>query len=409
MVRLGEFTLKGRNRRRFEQRMAKQVKQAIAAFPESEVLQEYGRIYIALHGLDYRPVADKLRRVFGIGSVSPVRSTEPQLEGIRSAALAVLRHRGEAEQTFKVTVRRVWKAFPHTSQEMNHLVGRHVLQQYPKLRVDVHRPQLELRVEIKENAAYVFCEVLPGVGGFPYGTNGKALLLLSGGIDSPVAGWHAMRKGLELEAIHFASPPYTSDEAKDKALTLARKLAGCGDGRMRMHIVPFTDIQTALASTGQPSLTITLMRRAMLRIAERLAERQGAHALVTGDSLGQVASQTLGSMNVIGRAAVLPLLRPLVMQDKQEIIDLAVRIGTYETSILPYEDCCTLFVPRSPSTNPNLRIVERIEHGMTDLQGLLEAALAQTETLELRAGESESSRHAAERDAAMDEDEPDWF
>jgi thiamine biosynthesis protein ThiI len=228
-------------------------------------------------------------------------------------------------------------------------------------------------------------------GGFPLGMNGKAMLLLSGGIDSPVAGWMAMRKGLNVEAVHFHSYPFTSEQAKEKVVTIAKRLAHYS-GKIKLHLVPFTDVQTKLAQSGHDSLIITLMRRAMLRITEALAEQRGALAIVSGDSLGQVASQTLGSMNVIGRAASLPLLRPLVMMDKQDIIGYAEKIGTFQTSILPFEDCCTLFVPKSPAIHPDLTLVERIEaHLGEELERLIEEAIQGTELIVLKEdGELES-------------------
>lgn len=267
--------------------------------------------------------------------------------------------------------------------------------------VDVHRPDIELRVEVREQAAYIFSDVIMAVGGFPLGTNGKAMLLLSGGIDSPVAGWSSMRRGLEIECVHFYSYPFTSERAKEKVIELARVLAGYA-GRIKIHLVPFTEVQTAFTRTGQDNLIITLMRRSMLRIATMLAEREGALALVTGDSLGQVASQTLSSMNVIGRSTELPLLRPLVMMDKQEITEIAKQIGTYDLSILPYEDCCTLFVPKSPTTNPNLWVVQKIEASIRDLNALIEQAVAETETLVLETGGAIEGR----KEEVIQED---WF
>lgn len=263
---------------------------------------------------------------------------------------------------------------------MNHFVGSPLLRTYPQLKVKVKQPDMELRVEIRENETYLYYEVIPGAGGYPIGTNGKAMLLLSGGIDSPVAGWSAMRRGLEIECVHFYSFPYTSQLAKEKVMELTRLLSGF-TGKIKLHLVPFTDVQTSFVGIGQDNLIITFMRRAMLRIASSLAEREGALAIVTGDSLGQVASQTLPSMNVIGRATELPLLRPLVMMDKNDIINIAMDIGTFETSILPYEDCCTLFVPKSPTTNPNLKIIEKVEASITELPARIQAAIEGTETV----------------------------
>lgn len=402
LVRFGELTIKGRNRGRFEDLMVRQVKRALAAFPRLGYHKTYGRLYLELNGEPYEPVAQRLKDVFGIASFSRAVQCGHDLQEIRETALAVMRRIDPAPRTFKVTVKRAWKSFPYDSQQMNHLVGAHVLRNTPELKVDVHRPDTELKLDIQSEGTYIYASVEPGAGGFPLGMNGKALLLLSGGIDSPVAGWMSMRKGLEIEAVHFHSYPFTSEQAKEKVVTLAQRLAYYG-GTLKLHLVPFTELQTRLAQSGQEHLIITLMRRAMLRIAEQLAEQRGALAIVTGDSLGQVASQTLGSMNVIGRTTRLPLLRPLVMMDKLEIIRIAEKIGTYETSILPYEDCCTLFVPKSPATNPNLRVIEKVEaHLGTEWDRLIREAVSGTETLTL----TEKSRSDAQAASSKEED---WF
>jgi thiamine biosynthesis protein ThiI len=381
IVRFGEITIKGRNRNRFEAMLLLQIQSALKAFPALSYRRAYARVYVHLNGEDYGLVAGRLKDIFGIMSFSPVASAPQQLESIQECALEIIRTLDQTPKTFKVSVKRGWKQFPHDSLEMNHLIGSYVLRHTPELKVDVRQPEVELKVDIQHKETYLYCEVEKGAGGFPLGMNGKAMLLLSGGIDSPVAGWMAMKKGLKIEAVHFYSYPFTSEQAKEKVVTLAQRLAYYS-GKIRLHLVPFTDLQTKLAQSGHDSLIITLMRRSMLKIAERLAERSGALAIVTGDSLGQVASQTLGSMNVIGRSSSLPLLRPLVMMDKQEIIDYAVRIDTFETSILPFEDCCTLFVPKSPATNPDLRIVERVEaHLGEELARLTDEAVEGTETV----------------------------
>ncbi|WP_424768263.1 tRNA uracil 4-sulfurtransferase ThiI [Paenibacillus sp. sgz302251] len=398
VLRYGDLTVKGRNRNKFEKRMLQQVKQALSSFENITYFKSYGRLNVLLNDHPYEPVANRLKDLFGITSLSPVVSVTPDLDNIRAAALALMKELPDKPATFKVNVKRVWKKFPFTSHEMNHLVGSHVLRELPNLKVDVRKPEIELRVDIQEEAVYLFHEVIPAAGGFPYATNGKAMLLLSGGIDSPVAGWMALRKGLELEAVHFHSYPFTSDKAKEKVIELAKRLSYyCGEP-LKLHLVPFTEIQTTLAQANNDNLIITLMRRAMLRITEQLAERNGAYGIVTGESLGQVASQTLPSMNVIGRAAELPQLKPLIMMDKQEIIDVAVRIGTFETSILPYEDCCTLFLPKSPSTNPNLRIVEKVESKIGNYAGLLTAAVEGTEEL-LLTPDSQTATQAAGEDS----------
>jgi tRNA uracil 4-sulfurtransferase len=381
LVRFGEITIKGRNRNRFENMLLNQMKTALNHFTALEFEKTYGRVYIHLNGENYELVAERLKDIFGILSFSPVVRCIQDVEAIREAALRVITTLSPAPRTFKVSVKRAWKQFPHDTPEMNHLIGSHVLRNMPELKVDVRQPEFELKIDIQFDYTYVYCKVEKAAGGFPLGMNGKAMLLLSGGIDSPVAGWMALRKGLQVEAVHFHSYPFTSEQAKEKVITLAKRLAYYS-GTIKLHLVPFTDLQTTLAQSGHDSLMITLMRRYMLIITEALAEVSGALAIVTGESLGQVASQTLGSMNVIGRSASLPLLRPLIMMDKQDIIDIAVKIGTFNTSILPFEDCCTLFVPKSPAINPNLRVVERIEaHLGKELDRLVQEAVKGTETV----------------------------
>ncbi|WP_339271928.1 tRNA uracil 4-sulfurtransferase ThiI [Paenibacillus sp. FSL K6-1330] len=381
LLRFGEFTLKGKNRNRFERSVLNHIRSVLKPFPGAKIVKEYGRLYVELNGESPEALIQVLKKVFGLVSISPVRVCPSELDRIIETAIDFVGQKELADpSTFKVNARRVWKQFPHSSQEMNHFVGSPLLRTYPQLKVKVKQPDMELRVEIRENETYLYYEVIPGAGGYPIGTNGKAMLLLSGGIDSPVAGWSAMRRGLEIECVHFYSFPYTSQLAKEKVMELTRLLSGF-TGKIKLHLVPFTDVQTSFVGIGQDNLIITFMRRAMLRIASSLAEREGALAIVTGDSLGQVASQTLPSMNVIGRATELPLLRPLVMMDKNEIINIAMDIGTFETSILPYEDCCTLFVPKSPTTNPNLKIIEKVEASITELPARIQAAIEGTETV----------------------------
>ncbi|NEW05230.1 tRNA 4-thiouridine(8) synthase ThiI [Paenibacillus sp. SYP-B3998] len=382
ILRLGELTLKGRNRKRFEKSVLNQIKKVLAAFPNMRYIPEYGRVYVELGGAPYEEVSVALLKVFGLASFSPAYHTELTLETIQERALTMMQDLPQQPATFKVSVRRVNKSFPHDSQRMNYLVGGYVLQACPGLQVDVRNPEMELRVELREEKALLYVEVMEGAGGFPLGTSGRALLLLSGGIDSPVAGWLAMRKGLELEAIHFYSYPYTSERAKEKVIELAKQLAGYTSS-IRLHLVPFTEVQTSIHRAYQDNLLVTLIRRAMYRIAEKVADREGLEALVSGESLGQVASQTLPSLNVIGRVVTIPILQPLIMMDKQEIVRTAEKIGTFPISILPYEDCCSLFLPPSPSTNPNLRMVEKLENSMAFLPELIEQAVQQTETIEI--------------------------
>jgi thiamine biosynthesis protein ThiI len=406
LLRFGEFTLKGKNRARFEKTVLRHVKEIIKPFPGIVLSKEFGRIYAELNGEPAAEVAEALKNVFGIASISPVKCAPSELEQIVAVSRQLLELLAPVPgTTFKVNARRVWKEFPYGSTEMNKLVSTPLLQGYAGLKVDVKSPQLELRIEIRQNHTYIFCENIEGVGGFPLGTNGKALLLLSGGIDSPVAGWSSMRRGLEIECVHFYSYPYTSELARQKVVDLTRVLSRYA-GTIKLHLVPFTEVQTSFTGIGQDNLIITLMRRAMLKIATGIAEREGALALVTGDSLGQVASQTLPSMNVIGRATPLPLLRPLVMMDKSEIVDMSKKIGTYDLSILPYEDCCTLFVPKSPTTNPNLRIIEKIEATLPGYTELLAAAVTATETVEITPYGDEKPVDVVSAEAGLQEE---WF
>ncbi|MEW9701634.1 tRNA uracil 4-sulfurtransferase ThiI [Paenibacillus sp. SI8] len=390
ILRLGELTLKGRNRKRFEHSVMAQIRKVLASFPDLRYIPEYGRVYVELGGAPFEKASAALIKVFGLSSFSPAYHAPLELEAIQELALRMMQDLPKQPATFKVSVRRVNKSFPHDSQRMNYLVGGYVLQACPGLQVDVRHPEVELRIELREERALLYAEVVDGAGGFPLGTSGKALLLLSGGIDSPVAGWLGMRKGLEIEAIHFHSMPFTSERAKEKVIELARQLAGYTTS-ITLHMVPFTEVQTSIHKVYQDNLLVTLIRRAMYRIAEKVADREGLEALVTGESLGQVASQTLPSLNAIGRVVTLPILQPLMMMDKQEIVRIAENIGTFPISILPYEDCCTLFLPPSPSTNPNLRMVEKIEDSMTFLPELIEQAVQRTETITIVHNQKEES------------------
>jgi len=383
LVRFGELTLKGRNRARFERSVLDHIKGLLAHLKHLEYATEFGRIYIRHIGPHYEEIDRELQKVFGIFSYSPAYSAPLDVEAMQETALKLFQSRRPEPRTFKISARRANKSFPHGTIEMNGILGGYLLSRHPNLKVDVHHPEMDIRAEIRADQALIYSEVIEGHGGFPLGTNGKAMLLLSGGIDSPVAGWYALRKGLTVEAVHFHSYPYTSERAKQKVIDLARKLSEYA-GEIKLHLVPFTDIQTKLNAGHKGNFMVTFMRRAMYRIAERLAEKHGALALVTGESLGQVASQTLPSMNAIGRVVDMPILQPLVMMDKRDIVKISERIGTYDISILPYEDCCTLFLPKSPTTNPNLRVLEDMERAFTFMEEAIQTAVEQTETMVLR-------------------------
>lgn len=385
LVRLGELALKGKNRNQFESKLIHNIGVRLHSFPDIKIHKTFGRIYIDLNGSDLDAVIDRLKRVFGLVSFSPAMRVEQDLDQIKEAALKVIDDLETPPKTFKVSARRTDRTFPISSQELPHHIGGYILTQRDgKLKVDVHHPDVEIKVEVREEGVYVMGKVIPGAGGFPVGTNGKVLLLLSGGIDSPVAGWYMLKKGVFLEAIHFHSYPFTSERAKEKVVDLAQQLTAWG-GRIRLHVVPFTEIQTEIKKTCPEDLLVTVMRRYMMRIAERVAEDIGAMALATGESLGQVASQTLDSMNTINRVVDLPVLRPLVAMDKTEIIKVSHDIGTFETSILPYEDCCTIFTPKNPRTKPKPKVLERVEvkSGM-DMERLIEDAVSGIEVIELR-------------------------
>jgi thiamine biosynthesis protein ThiI len=390
ILRLGELTLKGRNRGRFEKSVMAQIHKVLGAFPNLRYKMEFGRVYVELGEAPIKEILGALYKVFGLTSYSPAYQAPLELEAIREQALRMMRALPKLPDSFKVSVRRVNKKFPYDTQQMNYLVGGYVLEGCPGLKVDVHHPEVELRIELREETAYLYTDVIYGAGGFPHGSSGRALLLLSGGIDSPVAGWLSMRKGLELEAIHFHSYPYTSQRAKQKVIDLTRKLSEYTDS-IKLHLVPFTDVQTSIHEVYKDNLLVTLMRRAMYRIAEKVAEREKLSALVTGESLGQVASQTLPSLNAIGRVVTLPILQPVMMMDKKEIVRIAEAIETLPISILPYEDCCTLFLPEFPSTNPNVRVLETLESKMDFLPRLLEEAIQNIETIQIRFGDAEQS------------------
>lgn len=393
VLRFGEFILKGRNRHRFEKSVFQHVRRALAPWPSLSYEREFGRIMVRLEGAEFSEIAGPLRKVFGLSSFSPVYTAPLEPEAIVARAVQVMGTLNPLPQRFKVNVRRVNKQFPLDSQQMNRYVGGAVLRAFPALSVDVHEPQTELRIELREQTALLYCAIEPGAGGFPHGSNGRAALMLSGGIDSPVAGYLAMRQGLALEAVHFHSYPFTSERSQQKVKDLLARLSRYSPGPIKLHLVPFTGVQTRIHEVYRDNLLITLLRRAMMRITAKLAQTRGLEAIVTGESLGQVASQTLPSMNAIGGVVTeLPLIRPLICMEKQEIIRLAEAIDTFELSILPYEDCCTLFLPPSPSTRPNVKVIERIEASMPWLEEELEKAAQETETISI--GRAEAGKDA---------------
>lgn len=379
LIRYGELSTKGKNRKDFIRRLDRNIRYMLRDFKDLQYKRTYDRIYIKLQDEDPEEIAERLKKVFGISSFSFTERVDSDIDAITARCLEIAKETDK--KTFKMLTKRHDKTFPMVSDAVNrHIAG--VILDNTDLQVDVHNPQLLIRVEIHENDTYITSDKIPGAGGYPAGINGKVLLLLSGGIDSPVAAYELMKRGIEVEAVHFASPPYTSQAARDKVAELAR-LVSIYQGRMKIHYLNFTDIQLAIYKAAGDPYAVTLMRRMMFRLAEMVAKQNNCLALGTGESVGQVASQTLSSMAVINDVIRIPVLRPLVCFDKVEIIDLARRIGTYETSILPYEDCCTIFDPKNPVTNPTIHKSEYYESKF-DWQPMLEKCVAAEETVTVR-------------------------
>lgn len=394
IARYGEISLKGRNRSNFERILMQNIRHALYRWPKTKIARVDGRIMVTLNGAPENPLIECLQRVFGIVSLSPVEvcpmdvNTEPArpldnltdlvMERVQAAATRLLERQsvGVPQPTFKVEAKRTNKRFPLTSPQIAAHIGGALLDALPSWRVDVHHPDITVFVEVRDGEALVYGSKVPGSGGMPVRSAGRVGLLLSGGIDSPVAGWLALKRGVELEAIHFHSFPFTSERALQKVETLAQLLANWG-GRVRLHTVHFTDVQTEIRKHCPEELSITIMRRMMMRIATEIASHHNLLALVTGESLGQVASQTLESIQVINAVTRLPVLRPLISEDKLDIIHRARKIGTYETSILPFEDCCTVFVPASPRTKPRISEAELAEQDLA-VSDLVSAAVERT-------------------------------
>lgn len=385
LVRYGEIFLKGLNRPYFERLLKRNIENALKELPETSVKRGEGRFYVSgLNGDDFERAVSALKKVFGIHSLSPATETGKTMEEICQTSAGLMRDYlqkyGINHTTFKVIAKRADKRFPLNSMQICAEVGGYLLNSVDGLQVDVHKPKINIYIEVREQA-FCYLDIIMGQGGLPVGSSGRALLLLSGGIDSPVAGFMTAKRGVMIEAVHFQSPPYTSEAGKQKVLDLA-KLVSAYAGRMRVHVVPFTEIQMDIYKSCPHEELVIIMRRFMMRIAEKIARNIGAVALVTGESIGQVASQTLESMTATGSVVNMPILRPLVGMDKQEIMDRAVSIDTYDTSILPYEDCCTVFVPKHPVTHPKLERIERSERRLP-VDELVEKALAGVEIINI--------------------------
>ncbi|MBP2623138.1 tRNA uracil 4-sulfurtransferase ThiI [Streptococcus oricebi] len=374
MIRYGELSTKGKNRMRFINKLKKNIQDVLSIYPQVQVMADRDRAHVYLHGADYQPVAESLKQVFGIQNFSPSYRIEKSRAALIEAVSQLMPTIYQEGMTFKISSRRSDHSFELDSRELNQTLGDTVFRTLPYAKVQMKKPDLELRVEIREEAAYLSYETVKGAGGLPVGSSGKGMLMLSGGIDSPVAGYLALKRGVEIEAVHFASPPYTSPGALKKAQDLARKLTKFG-GNIQFIEVPFTEIQEEIKNKTPEAYLMTLTRRFMMRITDRIREERAGLVIINGESLGQVASQTLESMQAINAVTTTPVIRPVVTMDKLEIIEIAEKIDTFELSIQPFEDCCTIFAPDRPKTNPKIKNVEQYEKRL-DIEGLVERAVA---------------------------------
>lgn len=375
LIKLGEMVLKGLNRNTFEAVLLKTIKRRLGQLGDYNVRVAQSTIYVEpKNSADLEAAADRIGKIFGIVAFTRACAVEKDSNAILKAAGEYLRPELTAAKTFKVESKRADKRFPLTSPQISAELGEYLLEQYPHLTVDVHNPDIVVRVEVRDFGAYVHGPALHGAGGIPVGTGGNAAILISGGIDSPVAAWMMAKRGIELTAVHFASPPYTSERAEQKVVDLLTKVSQYS-GRMTMFTVPFAKVQEQIMANCPEELFTLIMRRFMMRVAEKIAQRERCGALITGESLGQVASQTLQAIACTDQAANMPVFRPLIGMDKTEIIRIAREIDTFETSIQPFEDCCTVFTPKHPRTRPDLNYILEAETAL-DCEALIEECVA---------------------------------
>ncbi|MBQ8527106.1 MAG: tRNA 4-thiouridine(8) synthase ThiI [Lachnospiraceae bacterium] len=387
LIKYAEIGVKGRNRYMFEDALVDQIRFALDKVEgEFKIRKTQGRIYVdAVSEFDFDETVEALKKVFGISGICPMIYVDD--EGFEKLSETIVDYIGkvypERNKTFKVFARRARKNYPMSSMEINCELGGVILDAYPEMKVDVHNPEIELSVEIREKI-YIYSETIPGPGGMPVGTGGKAMLLLSGGIDSPVAGYMISKRGVKLEATYFHAPPYTSERAKQKVVDLAKYVSAYA-GPMNLHVINFTDIQLAIYEKCPHDELTIIMRRYMMRIAEMIAKETGCLGLVTGESIGQVASQTMQSLISTNEVCELPVYRPLIAFDKQDIVDISEKINTYETSIQPFEDCCTIFVAKHPVTKPNVNVIRGHEKNLEDvIDELVKTALDTREIIEIK-------------------------
>ncbi|EMW5618728.1 tRNA 4-thiouridine(8) synthase ThiI [Enterococcus faecalis] len=383
MVRYGELSTKGKNRKTFIMQLAQNVKRALADFPALKIHADRDRMHILLNGEDSEEVIPKLSKVFGIQNFSPSIRIEKEMPAIRAMVQEVVREVYTPGKTFKITAKRSDHSFELDSNGLNQELGGAVIEAIPEIQVQMKKPDINLRIEIRKEAAYLSYETIRGAGGLPVGTSGRGMLMLSGGIDSPVAGYLAMKRGVEVEAVHFASPPYTSEQALQKAKDLAGKLVPYV-GTIQFIEVPFTEIQEEIKRVVPQGYLMTITRRLMLRLTDAIREMRKGLVIINGESLGQVASQTLQSMVAINEVTSTPIIRPVVSMDKTEIIEIAEKIDTFELAIQPFEDCCTIFAPPQPKTRPRLDKAQDYEARL-DLEGLMARALEGLKITEISA------------------------
>ena len=385
LVKYGEIALKGLNKPVFEQKLLNNIKSRLDSIGSFTVRKAQSTVYVEPkdENAPMDEAARALKKVFGIVNICPAVKCEKTLEAIGKTATELLKEEiGEDKKTFKVESKREDKSFPLKSPELSAEVGGILLKNVRNIKVDVHNPEVVVNVEVRGDA-YVYVNKEKGAGGMPVGTNGKATILLSGGIDSPVAGYMISKRGVCLEAVHFHSHPYTSDRAKEKVIDLAKIMSEyCG--KIRLHIVPFTDIQLDIIDKCPKNYLTIIMRRIMMRIAEKISQQNDSKALITGESIGQVASQTMESLVCTDGAVTMPVFRPLIGMDKEEIVEISKKIGAFETSVLPYEDCCTIFVPKHPKTKPTLSEIEEAEKALASIEEMIDKAIENTEILKIK-------------------------
>lgn len=385
MVRYGELSTKGKNRRDFIGRLAGNVQKVLHAYPQVKIHPKHDRLHIVLNGAPFKEIDQRLRLVFGIQTYSPSIRIPKKLSVMEKTSLELMQNTWQPGQTFKVNTRRSDHQFEYDTNQLNHLIGDYLFDHLTGLKAEMKHPDLVLRVEVRQDAVYLSSETIKGAGGMPVGTAGKAMMMLSGGIDSPVASYLAMKRGVEIEMVHFFSPPYTSAKALAKAQELTGVLAKYA-GKINFIAVPFAEIQETIKEQLPEGYLMTIQRRMMLQLADRIRKLRGGLAIFNGESVGQVASQTLQSMAAINDVTTTPVIRPVATMDKNEIIQLAEKIGTFDLSIQPFEDCCTIFAPPRPKTKPKIRVARALE-AKIDADGLLQRALAGIKITSIRPGQ----------------------